>query len=151
MLFHWPGKTSFFPFWENKIKLWKISFPKFSFWWLFFQVKGRVRNSLIDFRSKSLVVLQKNERLSDLLKKERFAQKKSDLLIRSFLVSDLSDSLMVAHFWWATSAYSSQPLIFGERPERFAQIALLSRVTWEIRSHPSPKKREWENCLIKNF
>ena len=37
--------------------------------------------------------LRKNERMSDSLKKT------SDLLIRSFLVSDLSDLLMVAHFW----------------------------------------------------
>ena len=37
--------------------------------------------------------LRKNERRSDSLKKT------SDSLIRSFLVSDLSDSLMIAHFW----------------------------------------------------
>ena len=36
--------------------------------------------------------LSKNERMSDLLKKM------SDSLIRSFLVSDLSDLLMIAHF-----------------------------------------------------
>ena len=36
--------------------------------------------------------LPKNERMSDLLKKM------SDSLIRSFLVSDLSDSLTIAHF-----------------------------------------------------
>ena len=47
--------------------------------------------------------LPKNKRMSDSLKKM------SDSLIRSFLVSDLSDSL--------TS------LIFGEQPERFAHIA----------------------------
>ena len=47
--------------------------------------------------------LPKNERMSDLLKKM------SDSLIRSFLVSDLSNSL--------TS------LIFSERPEQFAHIA----------------------------
>ena len=37
--------------------------------------------------------LPKNERMSDSLKKM------SDSLICSFLVSDLSESLMVAHFW----------------------------------------------------
>ena len=37
--------------------------------------------------------LQNNEQMSDLLKKT------SDSLIRSFLVSNLSESLMVAHFW----------------------------------------------------
>ena len=46
-------------------------------------------------------------------------------LIRSFLVSDLSDFLMVAHFWWAT---------------------------WAIRLHRSLKKREWANrsCFFLN-
>ena len=34
------------------------------------------------------------------VKNEQFTQKKpSDSLIRSFLVSDLSDLLMIAHFW----------------------------------------------------
>ena len=37
--------------------------------------------------------LQKNEQTSESLKKT------SDLLICSFLVSDFSNSLMVAHFW----------------------------------------------------
>ena len=37
--------------------------------------------------------LPKNEQMSDSLKKT------SDSLIRSFLVSDLSDSLTIAHFW----------------------------------------------------
>ena len=36
--------------------------------------------------------LPKNQRMSDLLKKM------SDSLIRSFLVSDLSNSLVIAHF-----------------------------------------------------
>ena len=49
---------------------------------------------------------------------EQFAEKTSNLLIHSFLVSNLSDWLMVAHFWWAT---------------------------WAIRSQSSPKKREWAN------
>ena len=44
-----------------------------------------------------------SERIGRFLRKierpERFAQKTSDSLIRSFLVSDLSKSLMVAHFW----------------------------------------------------
>ena len=61
----------------------------------------RVGNSLLSFLSELLVFCQKNERMSNLLKKV------SNSLIRSFLVSDLSDSLMDAHF-------------FGERPERFA-------------------------------
>ena len=61
--------------------------------------------------------LPKNERMSDSLKKI------SDSLISSFLVSDLSESLMVAHFWWATWVICSRSLICGERPERFTLIA----------------------------
>ena len=41
-------------------------------------------------------------------------------VICSFLVSDLSDLLMVAHFWWATWVNRAWSLIFSERPERFA-------------------------------
>ena len=67
---------------------------------LWLSKKSRAGNSLIDFLSESLEL-----------------KKTSDSLIRSFLVSDLSDcsrlqysfplsnlskSLMVTHFWWAT-------------------------------------------------
>ena len=59
---------------------------------------------------------QKNEQFNHLLifgeRPERFSHN------RSFPLSDLSKSLMVTHFWWAT---------------------------WAIRSHRSPKKREWAN------
>ena len=74
-----------------------------------------------------------------------FAQKTSDSLICSFLMSDLSNSLMIAHFLWATWANRSWSLIFGERPERLAHIAHFWWATWAICSHRSPKKREWEN------
>ena len=37
-----------------------------------------------------------------------------------FLVSDLSESLMVAHFWWATWVICSRSLICLERPVHFA-------------------------------
>ena len=47
--------------------------------------KSRAGNSLIGFPSESLV--SKNEQMSDLVKKM------SHSLLRSFLVSDLSDSL----------------------------------------------------------
>ena len=53
----------------------------------------RAGNSLDGFLSASLVFLRKNERMSNSLKKM------SDSHICSFLVSDLSESLMVAHFW----------------------------------------------------
>ena len=43
----------------------------------------------------------------------------SKSLICSFPQSDLSESLMVAHFSWATWAIHSQSLISSQRPERF--------------------------------
>ena len=78
----------------------------------------------------------------------RFCKKMSNSLIRSFLVGNLSNSLMVAHFWWATWASCSWLLIFDERPERFAYIAHFWWATWAIRSHRSPKKREWANLSL---
>ena len=51
----------------------------------------RAGNSLIGFPSESLVFLPKNEQMTDLLKKMSYS------FIRSFLVSDLSDSLTIAH------------------------------------------------------
>ena len=45
------------------------------------------------FSERIARVLRKNARTRDLLKKT------SDSLIHSFLVSDLSDLLMVTHFW----------------------------------------------------
>ena len=52
----------------------------------------RAGNSLISFLNESCVFCLKNERMSDSLKKM------SNSLIRSFLVSYLSDSLTIAHF-----------------------------------------------------
>ena len=69
------------------------------------------------FSKRIACFLPKNEKMSDSLKKM------SDSLIRSFLVSALSDSLTIAHFLWATWANRSWSLIFGEWPERFAHIA----------------------------
>ena len=63
---------------------------------LLFGSKIRDGNSLIVFLSESLVFFAKNEQMSDLIKTMR------DLLIRSFLVSDLSDLLPLAylsHLW----------------------------------------------------
>ena len=87
---------------------------------------GRAGNSLTCFLSESLIFCpkmselafaQKNKRLAHLLifgeRPERFT------LGRSFLVSNLSESLTSLFFWWAT---------------------------WAICSHCSPKKREWANC-----
>ena len=98
---------------------------------------ARAGNSLIGFPSESLVFSPKNEQMSDSLKKT------SDSLIRSFLVSDLSDLLMIAHFLWAMWANRSWSLIFGERPEGFTQIAHFCWATCAIHSHCSPKINEW--------
>ena len=65
---------------------------------------------------------------------EQFTKKTSDSLIRSCLVSNLSDSLMVAHFLWATWANRSRSLICLEPPERFAHSAHLSWAIWGNRS-----------------
>ena len=40
---------------------------------------------------------------------------------------------------------TSDSLIFGERPERFAHCAHFWWATWAIHSHRSLKKREWAN------
>ena len=49
-------------------------------------------------------------------------QNPSKSLIRSLLVSDLSESLMVAHFWVSDLSDSLTSLIFGEQPELFTHI-----------------------------
>ena len=45
---------------------------------------------------------------------------------------------------------TSDFLIFGERPERFAHIGHFWWRTWAIRSHRSPKMREWANRSFFN-
>ena len=75
--------------------------------------------------------------------------KTSKSLIRSFLESDLRDSLTIANFLWAMWANRSWSLINGERPEQFAHIAHFWWATWAIHSHHSLKKREWVNCSFK--
>ena len=90
---------------------------------LLFILKIRAGNLLISFLSESLLFCKQISEWAIRLKKqamrsfahfgerpERFAHG------RSFLGSDLSESLMVAHFWWAN---------------------------WAIPSHHSPKIREW--------
>ena len=82
---------------------------------------------LIGFLSKLLIFLRKNEQMSD-------------LPARSFLVSNLSDSLMVALFLVSDLRDSLTSLIFVEQPERLVHIAHL-------------KKRENEriSCLKKTY
>ena len=87
--------------------------------------KSRVENSLINFGTKSLVFCQKSEHSKWVIcsKSEQFAQKVINSLIRSFMVSDLMDSLTIAHSFWATWAKRSRSLICPERPEPFAHFA----------------------------
>ena len=77
----------------------------------------KVGNSLIGFKWITRFFVKKWVNRS-------FAKKTSNLLIRSFLVSNLSDSLTVAHFWWAPGAICSQLLFCHEQPERFPHISL---------------------------
>ena len=63
---------------------------------------------------------------------ERFAQKVSNLLIRSLLVRNLRDSLTMAHSFWATWANHSRFLFCPERLEQFAHYA----------------QKEWANLLL---
>ena len=52
---------------------------------------------------------------------EQFAQKVRDLLNHSFLVSELSYFLTIAHSFWATWANPSQSLICPQQFAHFAQ------------------------------
>ena len=95
-------------------------------------IRDRVGNSLIRFQSELSVFskkwanvrfAQKNTQFANSLifveQPERFAHG------CSFLVSNLSESLTVAHFWWAT---------------------------WAVRSNCSLNKREWANrSFFKNL
>ena len=62
------------------------------------------------------------------------SKKMCDSLIRSFLMSNLSNLLMITHFLWATWANRSWLLSFGERPKGFAHIAHFWWATWAIHS-----------------
>ena len=102
--------------WAIRSKKWAIhSFT--NFWWATWAI-----------RSQSLISSERHERIA---------------YDHSFLVSDLSDSLTIAHFLWATWVNRLWSLIFSERPEWFAHIAHLWWATWAIHSHCSPKYRKW--------
>ena len=91
----------------------------------------RAGNLLIGFLSEAFVFCKK-------WANERFAQRNARFAHgRSFLVSDLSDSLMIANFWWATWGNHLWTLIFGEWPEQIAHIAHFWWATWAICSHRS--------------
>ena len=111
------------------------------------RVKLRAGNSLIGFPCELLVFCEK---LSEwVICSKKWA-------ICSFLVSNLSDSLMVAHFWWVTQAICSpkkrewanrsflkfkktyieprKNMMLDFFSHNFEQIAHLSWATWGIRS-----------------
>ena len=58
----------------------------------------------------------------------------SELLIRSFIMSDLSESLTVAHLSWATWAICSRLLICLEQPEHSLTVAHFPWAIWANRS-----------------
>ena len=72
--------------------------------------------------------------MRDLLKKP------SNSLIRSFVLSELSESLTFAHLSWATWTIRSQSLICPERPEQIAHICsfVLSDLSkWAMSEFPT--------------
>ena len=74
----------------------------------------QTKNILVKFCWANNLFLWAKEQMSDLLKK------KSNLLICSFIMIDLSKLLTVAHLSWATWAIHSQLLFWHEWPEQFA-------------------------------
>ena len=100
---------------------------------------SRVGNSLIGFLSKSLVFCKK-------LAIEQFAQKSNNLFIHSFLVSNLSKTLMVVHFWWATWAICSHCSFLVSDLGESLTVAHLSWGHWEICSRHS-----FVTCKLSNL
>ena len=96
---------------------WKIEFAQFVSLVGFYSAILQGWEFAHRFSQQIANFLPKNERMSDFLKQT------SDSLIRSFLVSNQSDSLTIAHFHRAMWANRSWSLIFGEWPERFTHIA----------------------------
>ena len=83
--------------------------------------------------------------------------KRSHSLILSFLVSHLSDSLTVAHFWWGIRVNRSWLLSLGEWPKQFAhnRSFVMSNLSDSLTS--LFKNREWTKRSVffllttKNF
>ena len=76
---------------------------------------------------------------------KQFSQKKSDLLICSFIMSNLSYLLTFAHFSWATWSICSLWLICPEWPVRTAQIC--SFVSSDLSKGAN---EQWANEQIPN-
>ena len=100
--------------------------------------------------------LPKNEQMSDLLKKwaicsfahfgeqpERFAHD------RSFPLSDLSKSVLVTHFWWATWAIPSHRSFLVSNPSDL--LTLLTKKGNERIAHFLNKKKRYKNNLLDFF
>ena len=66
-----------------------------------------------------------------------------------FLVSDLSESLMVAHFWWATWVICSRSLICLERPVHFAHSR--SFVLSDLSESLTVAHLIWEKWAMSEF
>ena len=79
------------------------------------------------------------EWMSDLLKKT------SNLLMRSFIMSDLRNSLTVTLLSWSTWVICAQPLICPEQSERIAHSCSLK---WEFSSEWG--NEQWANERIPN-
>ena len=90
----------------------------------------RAVNSLIGFLSESLFFC----------KKMRWAIRSKKQAIHSFLVSDLSDSLTVAHLSWATWAICSQSLICLQRSEQIAHS-----LSFDLSEMSKEAMSEWAN------
>ena len=85
---------------------------------------------------------------------EGFAKKNpSALLIRSFIISDLSESLTVALFSWATRVICSQSLICPEKSERIAHSRSFDLSDEQISKFPTLLPSEFRKYikLKKNF
>ena len=73
-----------------------------------------------------------------------YAQKKSNSLIRTFLVSK---SLTVAHFWWGIC---SQSLFFGEQSDRSSHGSLKKRDTSFLKLNKTYKKYDFVQIFWVN-
>ena len=104
---------------------WYIIYKFLLFFIIEFLVNNKAVNWRIWFPSELLVFCPKM--------RERAIRSKK-WAIRSFLVSDLSDSLTIAHYLWATWANRSLPL--SDLSESL-MVAHFWWATWAIRSHRS--------------
>ena len=84
------------------------------------------------------------------MSKLAICSKKSDSLIRSFLVSDLSDSLTIAHFLWATWANRSWSLILVHIVYFIRTNFFFSSPKSECIIHAHVFKAKWKRILTSS-